>query len=114
MSGSVKEQSPTCMRFFCIQTDLTCHVETEAMTDWTHILNFDPSDNEEDNDSDNEDSDSGKPSDGEAGDGDSDGEKDFTTNLSEDAMYESEDANSQIGSEPTSEGGDSRDQSYCL
>ncbi len=102
------------MRFFCIQTDLTCHVETEAMTDWTHILDFDPSDNEEDDDSDNEDSDSRKPSDGEAGDGDLDGEKDFTTNLSEeDAMYEPEDANSQIGSEPMSEGEDSRDQSYC-
>ncbi|PBK88422.1 hypothetical protein ARMGADRAFT_1084748 [Armillaria gallica] len=53
------------------------------MTDWTHILDFDPSDNEEDDDSDNEDSDSGKPSDGEAGDGDLDGKKDFTTNLSE-------------------------------
>ncbi|KAK0217452.1 hypothetical protein EDD85DRAFT_961858 [Armillaria nabsnona] len=95
-------------------TDLTCHVETEAMMDWTHILDFDPSDNEEDDNSDNKDSDSGKPSDGEAGNGDLDSEKDITTNLSEeDAMYEPEDANSQISSELMSEGGDSRDECYC-
>ncbi|SJL03255.1 uncharacterized protein ARMOST_06607 [Armillaria ostoyae] len=91
-------------------------LQTEAMTDWTNILDFDPSDNEEDNDSYSEDSDGGKFADRESGDRDSDNEQDFTTTnlLEEDAMDGAEeDANSQIGSELTSEGRNSRDQSYC-
>ncbi|KAK0224926.1 hypothetical protein EDD85DRAFT_795595 [Armillaria nabsnona] len=102
------------LRPVCLVLSKNEVLQTEAMTDWTHILDFDPSDNEEDNNSNNEDLDSRKPSDGEAGYGDSDSKKDIMTNLSEeDAMYEPEDANSQISSEPTSEGGDSRDKSYC-
>ncbi len=95
-------------------TDLTCHVETQAMTDWTHMVDFDLSDNEEEEDSDNEDSDSGDSKDPESSNGDSDNEKSLTTTnlLEEDAMYwTEEDANSQIGSELASER-DPKDEDY--
>ncbi len=95
-------------------TDLTCHVETQAMTDWTHMVDFNLSDNEEEEDSDDEDSHSGDFKDPESSNRDSDNEKNLTTTslLKEVAMHwTEEDANSEMGSELTSER-DPKDEDY--
>ncbi|PBK86237.1 hypothetical protein ARMGADRAFT_1086709 [Armillaria gallica] len=90
--------------------------KTQAMIDWTHMVDFDLSDNEEEEDSDDKDCHSRDFKDPDSSNRDSDNKKNLTTTslLKKVAMHwTEEDTNSQIGSELMSKR-DPKDEDYRL